>query len=226
MTTRVYLSTAGRSLAPGEATVSVFDRGFLYGDSVYETLRTAGGHPIEMTRHLDRLHRSAAGIGLQIPFSDAELREAVRVTCVDAANPDHYIRIIVTRGTGPIMLDPRLSTSPLLVILVQALALPEPALYETGLRVRIVETDRSTYPDLTVVCGRPQTAADDDTARGECVRKPCAANQRCCGPERCCEIKTGTAKEPAALGPLSALAFSDLDCAAFDTCDPSVDRCD
>ena len=139
MSTRVYLSTAGRSLAPGEATVSVFDRGFLYGDSVYETLRTAGGHPIEMTRHLDRLHRSAAGIGLVIPFSDAELREAVRITCVDADHPDHYIRIIVTRGTGPIMLDPRMSTSPLLVVLVQDLALPEPKLYETGLRVRIVE---------------------------------------------------------------------------------------
>jgi D-amino acid aminotransferase len=139
MPTRVYLSTAGRSLAPAEATVSVFDRGFLYGDSVYETLRTAGGRPIEMTRHLDRLHRSAAGIGLVIPFSDAELREAVRVTHVDAGNPDSYVRVIVTRGTGPIMLDPRMSTSPLLVVLVQELALPDPALYDAGLRVRIVE---------------------------------------------------------------------------------------
>lgn len=139
MTTRVYLSTAGRSLAPGEATVSVFDRGFLYGDSVYETLRTAGGHPVEMTRHLDRLHRSAAGIGLAIPFTDDQLRDAVRLTCDDAGNPDNYIRVIVTRGTGPIMLDPRLSSEPLLVVLVQALTLPDPKLYDTGLRVRIVE---------------------------------------------------------------------------------------
>jgi branched-chain amino acid aminotransferase group I len=139
MSTRVYLSTAGRPLAPGEATVSVFDRGFLYGDSVYETLRTAGGRAIEMTRHLDRLHRSAAGIGLTIPFSDDAIRDAVRVTCDDSGNPDSYIRIIVTRGTGPIMLDPRMSTQPLLVVLVQALALPDPKLYDTGLRVRIVE---------------------------------------------------------------------------------------
>ncbi|MBL9106231.1 MAG: aminotransferase class IV [Myxococcales bacterium] len=139
MSTRVYLSTAGRPLEPGEATVSVFDRGFLYGDSVYETLRTAGGHPIEMTRHLDRLRRSAAGIGLVIPFSDQELRDAARVTHEAAGNADSYIRIIVTRGTGPIMLDPRLSSSPLLVVLVQELSLPNPALYDTGLRVRIVD---------------------------------------------------------------------------------------
>lgn len=139
MSTRVYLSTAGRSLDPAEATVSVFDRGFLYGDSVYETLRTAGGHAIEMTRHLERLHRSAAGIGLNIPFSGDEIRAAVRVTCVDSGNPDSYIRIIVTRGTGPIALDPRMSTAPLLVVLVQPLALPDPRTYAAGLRVRIVE---------------------------------------------------------------------------------------
>lgn len=139
MPTKVYLSTAGRPLDPGEATVSVFDRGFLYGDSVYETLRTAGGRPIEMTRHLVRLHASAAGIGLVIPFTDDELRAAVRDTHEAAGNPDSYIRLIVTRGTGPIMLDPRMSTSPLLVVLVQALTLPDPALYAAGLKVRIVD---------------------------------------------------------------------------------------
>ena len=50
MPSKVYLSTAGRALDPAEASISVFDRGFLYGDSVYETLRTAGGHLVEMTR--------------------------------------------------------------------------------------------------------------------------------------------------------------------------------
>jgi branched-subunit amino acid aminotransferase/4-amino-4-deoxychorismate lyase len=148
LSTKVYLSTAGRALDPGEATVSVFDRGFLYGDSVYETLRTAGGRPVEMLRHLDRLRRSGAGIGLEVPFADAVLRAAVAETHAASGNADSYVRIIVTRGTGPLMLDPRVSTSPLLVVLVQELKLPAPALYEAGLSVRIVDVHKISARSL------------------------------------------------------------------------------
>ena len=148
MPTKVYLSTAGRPLEPGEATVSVFDRGFLYGDSVYETLRTAGGHALEMTRHLDRLRRSAAGIGLEIPFADAALRAAIAETHAATGNADSYVRVMVTRGAGPLQLDPRVSASPLLVILVQELKLPTPTLYETGLSVRIVDVHKISARSL------------------------------------------------------------------------------
>ncbi|HEY0137254.1 MAG TPA: aminotransferase class IV [Nannocystis sp.] len=148
MPTKVYLSTAGRPLDPAEATVSVFDRGFLYGDSVYETMRTAGGHAVEMTRHLDRLRRSAAGIGLEIPFADAELRAAIAETHAASGNPDSYVRVIVTRGAGPLQLDPRVVASPLLVVLVQELKLPAPALYETGLSVRIVDIHKTSARSL------------------------------------------------------------------------------
>ena len=148
MSTKVFLSTAGRVLEPGEATVSVFDRGFLYGDSVYETLRTAGGRMVEMTRHLDRLRRSAAGIGLEIPYDDAALRAAVAETHRASGNPDSYVRVMVTRGAGPLMLDPRVSESPLLVVLVQALKLPAPAVYEAGLSVRIVDVHKISARSL------------------------------------------------------------------------------
>jgi len=146
--TKVYLSTAGRPVDPAEATVSVFDRGFLYGDSVYETLRTAGGHPVEMTRHLDRLRRSGLGIGLEIPFDDGQLRAAVAQTHAASGNPDSYVRVIVTRGTGPLMLDPRVSSTPLLVVVVQPLQLPAPALYEAGLAVRIVDVHKISARSL------------------------------------------------------------------------------
>lgn len=148
MPTKVYLSTAGRPVDPAEATVSVFDRGFLYGDSVYETLRTAGGHPVEMTRHLDRLRRSGLGIGLEIPFDDGQLRAAVAQTHAASGNPDSYVRVIVTRGTGPLMLDPRVSSTPLLVVVVQPLQLPAPALYEAGLAVRIVDVHKISARSL------------------------------------------------------------------------------
>lgn len=148
MPTKVFLSTAGRALDPGEATVSVFDRGFLYGDSVYETLRTAGGRAVELTRHLERLRRSAAGIGLELPYDDEALRAAIAETHRASANADSYVRVMVTRGTGPLMLDPRVSESPLLVVLVQELKLPAPALYQAGLSVRVVDVHKISARSL------------------------------------------------------------------------------
>ncbi|HEY8379800.1 MAG TPA: aminotransferase class IV, partial [Nannocystis sp.] len=85
--TKIYLSTAGRPLDPDDARVPVLDRGFLFGDGVFETLRTAGGRPVLWRPHLDRLRRSAAGIGLPIPWSDAELRAAADVTHRATGNP-------------------------------------------------------------------------------------------------------------------------------------------
>lgn len=140
--TKVYLSTLGRPVDPGDARISVFDRGFLYGDSVYETLRTAGARVVEFERHLARLHHSARGIGLDIPFADAEIRAAVAATHVETGNDDSSIRIIVTRGTGPVALDPRTSEGATLVVLVQPLTLPPPELYERGIAVVVVTVDK------------------------------------------------------------------------------------
>jgi branched-chain amino acid aminotransferase len=140
MPTKVYLSTVGAPVDPADAKISVFDRGFLYGDSVYETMRTSGGEPVELTRHLARLHRSAAGIGLSLPFSDTAIAEAIHATHAAAGNDESYVRVIVTRGAGPIMLDPRKSESPTLVVLVQPLVLPTPEAYEKGISVVVVGT--------------------------------------------------------------------------------------
>ncbi len=148
MTVKVYLSTAGRPLDPADATISVFDRGFLYGDSVYETLRTAGGRFVEMRRHLVRLRRSAAGIGLEIPYSDQEIADATRATCDATGNPDCYVRVVVTRGTGELGLDPRQAGKPLLVILAKALKLAPAELYERGLSAHIVDVRKISRRSL------------------------------------------------------------------------------
>lgn len=148
MTIKVYLSTAGRPLDPAEAMISVFDRGFLYGDSVYETLRTAGGHFVEMRRHLVRLRRSAAGIGLEIPFTDQELAEATRATCDATGNPDCYVRVVVTRGTGELGLDPRHAGVPLLVVVAKELKLAPAELYERGISAHIVDVRKISRRSL------------------------------------------------------------------------------
>lgn len=139
MTTKVYLSTHGRVLDPEHATISVFDRGFLYGDSVYETLRTAGDGVFELEPHLHRLRRSAAGIAFDLPFSDADIAKAITQTLAAAKNPKSRIRVIATRGTGPIALDTRVAESPVLVVLVTPLEVVDPVLRMQGISAIVVD---------------------------------------------------------------------------------------
>jgi branched-chain amino acid aminotransferase len=135
----VYLSSLGRAVAPSEASVSAFDRGFLYGDSVYETLRTSGGEPVALAEHLHRLELSAEGILMQLPFSKLQLTTAMRSTVEAAKNLDSKVRVVVTRGGGPMALDTRKSHGPLLVIYVEPLVTPAPEEYERGLAAVIVD---------------------------------------------------------------------------------------
>ena len=129
----------------GKATISVFDRGFLYGDSVYEVLRTAGGHPVDLDAHLARLQRSAQGLMLELPPA-ARLAAAVRETLAAAANDDSYVRVIVTRGAGEIGLDLALAVDPLTIVIVKPLGGPTPEMYANGVKLQIVSV-RRTSPD-------------------------------------------------------------------------------
>jgi branched-chain amino acid aminotransferase len=147
--TRIWISSLGRAVEPAEARISVFDRGFLYGDSVYETLRTSGGKFVEWGRHIQRLRRSAGGIGLEIDYSDEAIREAVRKTVEASGNEDSRIRIVVTRGTGPMMLDVREAENQQLVIFVQPLVLLGDEAYERGVSAVIIgDGPRMTQPGL------------------------------------------------------------------------------
>jgi branched-chain amino acid aminotransferase len=142
------MSTHARVLEPQDANISVFDRGFLYGDSVYETLRTAGGRIVELCAHLDRLRRSADGIAFELPFTDAQITAALRETVAAAANPDSRIRLVVTRGTGPIALDTREVESPVLVIMVSPIVVPTAQEVERGISAVIVGREGSIRPGL------------------------------------------------------------------------------
>lgn len=125
------------------ATISVFDRGFLYGDSVYEVMRTANGSPVDLGEHLARLRRSAAAIALGVP-SDADLVEAVRKALAAAGNAESYIRIIVTRGAGEIGLSTELAVDRKTLVIVRPLTLPAAHLYERGIALRIVGVQRTS----------------------------------------------------------------------------------
>jgi branched-chain amino acid aminotransferase len=138
----IYLSTAGRPQDLEDAVVPAIDRGFLFGDSVFETMRTAGGRPVAWTAHLRRLCRSAAGLGFSIPWDDDELRAIVERTHAATGNADSVLRLVVTRGRGPMMLDPRRAFDPLLAVYALPLQLPSEDDYRRGLRARLVDAIR------------------------------------------------------------------------------------
>ncbi len=136
-----------------EAVVSVFDHGFLYGDGVYETLRSYGPHIFMRDRHLARLRRSAEAIGIEIPIPSKDwpdlLHEAMARNAVGNEETDAYLRITVTRGEGDIGLDPSLCRHPTVVIVAKALSTYPVHLYRNGVHVIIAQTRRNLSAALS-----------------------------------------------------------------------------
>ena len=121
--------------------VSVFDHGFLFGDSVYEVVNTRKNRPCFLDEHLKRLRRSAEGIELIIPFDDFWLREQIDRTLEDAANLESYVRIVVTRGVGDINIDPSSCHSPLVLIYVTPAHVYPSDFYENGIHLAVQMLD-------------------------------------------------------------------------------------
>jgi branched-chain amino acid aminotransferase len=140
MSIRVHV--AGRITAPESAHISVLDRGFLYGDSVYETIATMHGRPFALAQHLDRLERSAGRIGLPLP-PRASIEAAVAATLAEASNDESRVRVVVTRGTGAMDLDPASAGEPQLVVIVTPRNGPTPEMYQAGVGVAIVSVTRN-----------------------------------------------------------------------------------
>lgn len=141
----------GELRPPGAQLVSVFDRGFLYGDSVFETLRTYGGVVFGMTEHLGRLARSAALVFIELPVPLATLEAEVLEAIAAGGNPESYVRVMVTRGQAALGLDPSLAERPVRVIIVQPLATPPERFYTEGVAAISYRTQREV--DATTAVG-------------------------------------------------------------------------
>ncbi len=142
------------TIRPAEqAVVPVFDHGFLYGEGIYETLRTYGREPFLFDRHVTRLRHSAALMALPVPFSNDELDARVRETMAahlkltpDVRTSELYIRILLTRGVGELSYDPAVCPTPTLVIIVKPLAVPAERTFTEGIRLALVSLRRN-HPD-------------------------------------------------------------------------------
>jgi branched-chain amino acid aminotransferase len=140
------ISVNGILTADADARIPVLDHGFLFGDSVYETLRTHRCKPFLFTRHFARMERSARSVELTLPWSREETFSEVR-RVVDAAghSNESRIRITVTRGVGEVGPDPSTCKSPNVIVIVTPLAeLPE-SVFEAGVTVVISSYQRTSH---------------------------------------------------------------------------------
>ena len=136
-------------ITPGhEAAISVFDHGFLYGEGIYETMRTYAHRAFLYDRHMRRLRNSARMIALDLPFTDDDLALRIRDTraASDIGHAEAYIRVLVTRGIGELTYDPHATPTPSIVIIVKPQVDPPPEVYERGVRVVLVDVVRN-HPD-------------------------------------------------------------------------------
>ncbi len=139
--------------------ISVLDRGFLYGDSVYEVLRGYEGKFFKLTEHLRRLFRSASALRMQLPWSESFFAELIYNTITTAGfnHPRIYFRMIITRGTAKtITMDIRQSSDPQYILMFMPLEAMVPLeKYAQGISLSIVHISRSdqSYLDPTVKSG-------------------------------------------------------------------------
>jgi branched-chain amino acid aminotransferase len=145
MNATVYVN--GKITDAASAAVPVFDHGFLYGEGVYETLRTYGHQPFLFDRHMERLRRSASLIALAVPFSDEEMRERVERTMAAHRDLDEaYIRILLTRGVGELTYNPAATPTPTLIIIVKPFPAPPEQTFTEGIKLSLVGIRRN-HPD-------------------------------------------------------------------------------
>jgi branched-chain amino acid aminotransferase len=128
----------GRLVDPGEARVSVFDHGFLYGDAVYETLRTWHGRPFLLREHFARLGEAADALGIAVPWTLEGIRREIR-TGLERAGGDgeSLVRVILTRGVGALSPDPTTCESPTGILIVSPHLEYPPEMYSEGVPVAI-----------------------------------------------------------------------------------------
>jgi branched-chain amino acid aminotransferase len=139
----MYVYLNDRIVPTAEAKVSVFDHGFLYGDGIYETMRVYDGVVFMLDEHLQRLYRSASLIRLDIHKDISEIKIAVYETLQANSLSNAYLRLTISRGQGPIGLDPELCKEPTFVVMATDFKNYPKSYYESGIKLKISSIRRN-----------------------------------------------------------------------------------
>lgn len=138
---QVYVN--GAFVPAEQASVSVFDHGFLYGDGVFEGIRVYDWNIFRLPQHVRRLYDSAQCLWLTIPLEPGELTAAITETVRRRGLPDQYVRVVVSRGKGDLGLDPRLCRTPSIIIIADTITLYPEHVYAHGVALTTVATRRT-----------------------------------------------------------------------------------
>ena len=141
MALKIWLD--GKLVDEADARISVFDHGLLYGDGVFEGIRVYSGKIFKLDAHIKRLYQSAKVIRLEIPLSQSKLVNAIEKTVEANGVIDGYIRLVVTRGTGNLGLNPFVCEKSIIFIIADNIQLYPEELYETGMKVISATTVRN-----------------------------------------------------------------------------------
>jgi branched-chain amino acid aminotransferase len=133
MSRQIYIN--GTYYSKEDAKISVFDHGLLYGDGVFEGLRSYNGKVIRLEEHVRRLFESARAICLEIPLSQEDMAAAINEAVKKNGLTDGYIRAVVTRGAGTLGLDPNRCSNPQIIIIADVISLYPQELYDHGLEI-------------------------------------------------------------------------------------------
>ena len=139
----IWLNT--KILPAEKAKISVLDRGFLYGDGVYETVRLYSGHIFRAEQHWKRLDNSLKGISLPIPWAPSQITNAILKTVKKNKTPECLARITISRGVGEIGYDPTTSKKPTGMVLTSPIRPDLPKLSRTGVKI-IFASVRRNHP--------------------------------------------------------------------------------
>ncbi len=153
------------------ASVPVFDHGFLYGEGIYETLRTYAREPFLFDRHLRRLRHSASLLALDVPWSDASLLGDVKKTMAALPGLDEaYIRILVTRGVGELTYNPAATPQPSLVIIVKPFPGQPERTFTQGIKIALVGVRRN-HPQALNPLIKSNNLINNALAMQEAIRR-------------------------------------------------------
>lgn len=141
-------SIDGQIVKESDATISVLDHGLLYGDGVFEGLRFYQRQIFKLEAHLARLKDSAKAIGLKLPMTESAMTTAMLEAIASSDQENGYIRLVVTRGVGPLGIDPTTCKAPKTIIIIDQLALVPPEIVQHGIDVIVAKTRRLSANQL------------------------------------------------------------------------------
>ena len=138
---KIYLN--GKLVDAAQAKISVYDHGLLYGDGVFEGIRSYGGLGFKLKEHVARLYESAHTLMLKIPLTKEQMVRAVTTTLKANRLKDAYVRLVVTRGPGDLGLDPRKCKQATVFIITDKIVLYPEQVYRDGMEIVTVPTPRN-----------------------------------------------------------------------------------